>query len=195
MSTPIQDVLVHARKMLPPEATILRVLRSNHPKLWNVDSLLAPFQRELPKFEDFLDYETYPEYAADQQQVLPLDKDTQDTYAKTLSYLATIHGAIFHDREPPLCVARRIMGFAVIIPRRYSSLLEERRPRALAFFALFAALMKYVDGLWLFNGRADAELNGIEKILGSSWQVPMKWVHEVMQLAASKSDDFPQRGR
>lgn len=195
LSTPIQAVIAHARKILPPEATILRLLRSNKPKLWDVEALLAPFQRAMPKFEDFLDYDTYPEYAADQQHVLLLDQDTQDAYEKTLSYLGSIYGAIFHDREPPLCVARRILGYAVIVPRRYCSLLQERRPRALAMFALFAALMKYVDGLWLFNGRADAELNGIEKILGPSWQVPMKWVREVMLLAASKSHDFPQRGR
>ena len=188
LSVPLISVFVTARKFMSRDTFISRLFRSKRPNLSNREELLTTTRP--PDIDRLLDYATYPEYDGASQELIMVEEETKAAYEGTLSYVATVYTAVFSNAEEPLSVARRLLAFPVICPPHFCTLLQEKRPRALVIFALFASLMKYADHIWLFRGRAEAEVYGIEKVVGLPWQGLMQWIKQVMQQAEVHARDI-----
>jgi hypothetical protein len=116
------------------------------------------------------------------------DDETRETYEKALSYVGSIQHAIDHG-EPVYALYRRIQCFALIIPRRFSEFLEERRPRALVIMAHFFATVGQLPCVWWIGdgegGReptAKREIRAISKVLPSEWHAQLVWPLDMLGL-------------
>jgi hypothetical protein len=75
------------------------------------------------------------------------DKETQQAYEKTLSYIGWVQAAI-KDGEHVLGTCRRMMAFAVLVPKKFIEFVEEMRPRALVILGHFFALGSQMGDVW-----------------------------------------------
>ncbi|KAH8892137.1 hypothetical protein GQ53DRAFT_719195 [Thozetella sp. PMI_491] len=109
------------------------------------------------------------------------DYETREAYEKTLSYVGSVQKAI-RGGEPVYAVAKRIQAFPVVIPRQFSDLVAEQRPRALVVLAHYFAVVSQVSGIWWLDSRADGaepmpkrEVLAIRAALPEEWQGQMVW--------------------
>src|SRR5213078_1264997 len=58
------------------------------------------------------------------------DRETREAYEGTVSYIGSVQMAI-KAREHSMGICRRLMAFAVLVPKKMIELVEEKRPRAL----------------------------------------------------------------
>jgi len=101
------------------------------------------------------------------------DKETKETYEKTLSYLGGVQIGI--DRgEHPLATLRRMMAFALLAPKKFIQYVGEQRPRALVILAHFFALASNVKDIWWIGDIAQREVQGIWDVLPLEWHVMMR---------------------
>jgi len=109
------------------------------------------------------------------------DDETRDTYEKTLSYVGSIQNAI-NKQEPAYAICRRIKAFPLIATPKFTSFVEECRPRALTILAHYFATTIQVQGPWWLGaaeggreGMAQREIRAIAKALPPEWQAQMVW--------------------
>lgn len=103
------------------------------------------------------------------------DDETRDAYEKTLDYIGSVKAAI-ESGEHPMGVARRIMAFALLAPRRFIEAVEQQRPRALAVLAHFFALGSVLQDVWWLGNTVQREIQGI-------WiALPLEWKYMVSPL-------------
>ncbi len=122
--------------------TIAYRLIHGKPLLTNLKELFKPSNRE-----GFLHLLSHKGSPADDEEML--DEGVRRTYELTLSYIGSMLQAISED-ETPLELARRLMGFAFMIPAPYFELVEKGRPRALVILSYFFAIatgLKDIVGL------------------------------------------------
>lgn len=69
------------------------------------------------------------------------------------------------------------LAFPATVSRRFLTLLEERRPRALAALACFFALLKSIESVWWLQGAARREVMGIVSQFeaASPWWSHLEW--------------------
>jgi hypothetical protein len=98
------------------------------------------------------------------------DAETLEAYESTLSILGSIHNAIANV-EPPHAVARRLVAFAMYIPKTFVDFVDEQRPRALAILAhYFSLLVQAQQSLWWIGNIPQREIQAIQKVLSPEWQ-------------------------
>lgn len=117
-------------------------------------------------FADLLDWNRFPEPN--------MDADTMEVYEDALSLTGGIYRGML-ESEPPRTVFRRLAAYGAMISPKFISFIEQRRPRALALFALFCALSKALDQHWIWHGFADREVQGLQTLLPDEWQWAMEW--------------------
>ncbi|KAL1297376.1 hypothetical protein AAFC00_004916 [Neodothiora populina] len=125
-----------------------------------------------PPFSQLLEFE-------DAAEAEDSDSDTVAAYAKTVTYVNELHSGVLRgDSSRELC--RSAMAFAPVVPRRFIGLLAEERPRALAIYAHYMALVKRVEQYWWFAGAAEREVFGVNSIMPDSWRWAMAWPLEMI---------------
>lgn len=73
-----------------------------------------------------------------------LSPATRDVYEQTLRYLGILHHYV-SEGKPGYFAARSIQGFAMLVPKEFTRLVEEGRPVALVVLAHFFALAAQVE--------------------------------------------------
>jgi hypothetical protein len=96
------------------------------------------------------------------------DRETREAYEKTLSYIGGALG--FKNHEHQLANCRRMMAFANVVPEKFLTFVEERRPRSLAVLAHFFALSAGLDNLWWIRDTGRREIGAIQRFLPDEWQ-------------------------
>ncbi|KAL9109107.1 MAG: hypothetical protein Q9227_006198 [Pyrenula ochraceoflavens] len=102
------------------------------------------------------------------------DNENREAYEQTLGYLGSIQRAI-SEKETVVSLCRRLLAFAILIPKRFIELLDQQRPRALVILAHYFGLMAKVDGVWWIGNSAQREIRGIQNILSPTWQDQLGW--------------------
>lgn len=97
------------------------------------------------------------------------DVETVQAYERTLSYVGCIQLAL-KSGEHQMGICRRMMAFALLVPRRFVEFVEEKRPRALVILAHFFALASGMEDIWWVGETARREVRGISKVLPTTWQ-------------------------
>ncbi|PVH85003.1 hypothetical protein DL98DRAFT_409942 [Cadophora sp. DSE1049] len=100
------------------------------------------------------------------------DLETAQAYEKTLSYIGCIQLAL-KSGEHKMGICRRMIAFALLVPRKFVEFVEEKRPRALVIVAHFFALASDMEDVWWIGRTARREVLGIQKVLPSEWQSMM----------------------
>ncbi|MCJ1228109.1 hypothetical protein MMC12_004770 [Toensbergia leucococca] len=106
------------------------------------------------------------------------DKDTL-AYETTLRCVDLIYRAILRQ-EPEDYVRRKLSGTIAIIPIRFTDLLSQQDPRAMAILAHWYACTKFVDNIWWLQGAAEYEVRGILNLMPTSWLWAMEWPLKVI---------------
>ncbi len=97
------------------------------------------------------------------------DAETRETYEQTLSYIGSIQLAA-KAGEHRMGIARRMMAFAILIPKKFIEFVEQQRPRALVVLAHFFALSSDMEDVWWIGRAARSEIEAIQKFLPLEWQ-------------------------
>src|SRR5258708_4525206 len=61
------------------------------------------------------------------------------------------------------------------LPDRFTSLLEEMRPRALAIIAYLIAMPKKLDHIWSVCRIPEREVRSIQDLLPNEWHCALRW--------------------
>lgn len=97
--------------------------------------------------------------------------ETEEAYKRTLAYLGGIQIAV--DRgEHKLAVLRRMMAFALFVPKKFIVFVAERKPRALVILAHFFALASNMEDIWWVGHTIRREVQGLWGVLPLDW-LPM----------------------
>lgn len=138
---------------------------SDHALLFDIENCRS--------FQDLLDWEAFPESP-------PFTANMMKTYEMFLAYVGSIYKSMI-ENEPPRVFFRRLICLAIMTPSDFITLIEERRPRALAILARFAAMTYALDDHWLWHGLAEQELVGIAGLLPDEWQWAMIWPRTMIE--------------
>ena len=109
------------------------------------------------------------------------DHETQtdgdaDAYLKAVSYIGIMYKGIREGFDEANATARRIMAISSILPDRWTELLEERRPRALAMLVhVFACGELIADKNFWFRGIARNQVPRLCERLPPAWQPMVAW--------------------
>lgn len=128
---------------------------------------------ELFRYENCQPFEKLLTWAADFEQ---LSSDDIDTYQRTLSYIGLIYKGIKEKTDKPLSTSRRFTSMPSCCPSFFVSLVEAKRPRALAILSYFFAMMKLVEHevQWV-QGIAERQVPMIFQQLPSAWRELLVW--------------------
>jgi len=97
------------------------------------------------------------------------DAEVRDTYDKTLTLAGSIRRAM-REGEPAYVVCRRLVAFAMLVPRRFLELVEEQRPRALVILAIYFCLAGvWSRSVWWLSA-AEREVVAIRAALPEEWR-------------------------
>ena len=97
------------------------------------------------------------------------DPEVRDAYERTLSLIGGMRLAI-EAGEPIYAVGRRLMAFAMLVPKRFIELVEEMRPRALVILGLFFNVADQFRGVWWIGDASGREGAGIRGVVGREWK-------------------------
>ncbi|KIW10877.1 hypothetical protein PV08_10176 [Exophiala spinifera] len=180
LSSAIQTVFQEAVPYLD-EGAVMNYMRANRePNLYDTDALFDPNNtvpfHSILEFEDpqsHIQSET-PSRAADQGDTKKAAKEESEAYQSTLAMIGSIFNAV-RAGEPSHYVCMRVMAFGPLVPRSYTALLAQKRPRAMVIMAYLMVFVKYVDSYWWFRGRAEKEILGIRSALPDRWQWALRW--------------------
>jgi Fungal specific transcription factor domain len=98
----------------------------------------------------------------------PWDTETRQAYELTLSYIGEAQKAV-RAGEHYFGISRRLTTFAVLVPKRFVELTEQREPRTLVVLAHYFALGAGID-LWWIGDTVRREICAIQKELPDEWQ-------------------------
>lgn len=149
-------------------------------RILNRTPFLSPFNPSL-----FLE--------SNRQSLLPLLEQAQDglkeemwsveiheAYALTLSYIGSIIIAL-RAGEKLMDIGRRLIVFAMLVPKKYISLVAERQPRALVILAFYFSMVSLFKATWYFGDAGEKEVLGIQSAISKPWQYYMKWPMHVLR--------------
>lgn len=157
--------------MRPDGCVIDQIAGEDGPSFDDLDELYG--MQNCKPFEELINWEVHPEPE-------PFSPETKTIYEVWLAYVGSIHKAMQRN-DPPRRVFRRLLCLGVMLPIEIVTLLEERRPRALAIMAAFSAMAYSLDDHWMWHGFADQEVNGIESIMPKDWMWAMVWPRRMLQ--------------
>jgi Fungal Zn(2)-Cys(6) binuclear cluster domain len=173
MSKAVHAVVGAAGPMVHNESILALMLSyTTEPDFKDRAAMFNPAYRR--PFEALLDWSRYPER--------DLNVEDQEAYEETLAYVGGVYRA-FLNNEAPRVLVRRLVCLGVLAPPRFTTLLEQGRPRALAILAHHFALSRAVDEHWWFHGMADRVVSGIQSILPAEWQWAMVWPLSMIRIA------------
>jgi hypothetical protein len=124
-------------------------------------------------FGDLIDYERFPEET-------PLNQQMETTYRLSLAYIGGIHKMI-EERGSPSSLFRMVLCMGLMVPGQFLDMIEQRKPRALAIFALYCSAMLIFEDHWMFSGMAVREIKGIELTLPEEWKWAMERPRRIME--------------
>lgn len=103
------------------------------------------------------------------------DEDN-DAYLKATSYIGIMYKGIREGFDSTNATARRIMAMSSIVPDRWTELVEERRPRALAMLMHVFACGELIaeDSFW-FRGIAKKQIPKLFERLPAAWWPMAAW--------------------
>lgn len=109
-----------------------------------------------------------------------LDED-RTAYEYTLSYVGLAYKGIVQESDSPLASNRRFIALPARLPDRFSQLIEERQPRAVAILAHIFACMRLIEdkSTW-FKGIAQRQVPIVCMTLPPSWGHMVQWPLEVI---------------
>lgn len=102
------------------------------------------------------------------------DAETREAYENALSYVGSVHYAVCNG-EPIFYIARRLVSFAIFMPRKFIDLVEEGRPRALVILAHYFAVMTNAQCVWWIGNSPQKEIRAIQMAVPAEWQDLMRW--------------------
>ena len=108
------------------------------------------------------------------------DPEIVSAYQTTVSYIGGIKLAIAEE-QPRVHILRRLASFPMWINRKFTSLVEERHPRALVILCHYFALLTSVKDFWWINDTGEREICAVEKILPPQWLPLMAWPRQVLE--------------
>ncbi len=117
-------------------------------------------------------------------EVGDVDPETLEAYERTLSYIGDAYQSVDED-EPIYIVARKIISFAIFVPKRFVELVEEKRPCALVILAHYFALMARYPSIWWVGRMPKREIQAILEVLPKTWHQQMRWPMMMAGLAMS----------
>lgn len=126
---------------------------------------------------DYKRYEIFQELVNWQPVKSPeiVDVQAQKAYEMSVAYLQTLYVRIAEGESSKL-LGRRILAFANVPGSKFTSLLAERRPRALVILAHVLAMTKRLESVWwIFQGVADYHVEGLASMIPFEWQWAMEW--------------------
>jgi hypothetical protein len=102
--------------------------------------------------------------------------DDADAYLKAVSYIGVMYKGIREGFDSTNATARRIMAMSSVMPDRWTEMLEERRPRALAMLMHVFACGELIAGenFW-FRGIAKSQIPRLCEGLPAAWQPMVAW--------------------
>jgi hypothetical protein len=80
----------------------------------------------------------------------------------------------------------------IMVPTKFISLIEQKRPRALVILAYYSSMAIVLDDHWVFRGWAKREVSGLQNLIPLDWQWAMKWPQTMITSGISpntNSDD------
>ncbi|KAK6066836.1 hypothetical protein SCUP234_11892 [Seiridium cupressi] len=114
------------------------------------------------------------------------DVVTRSVYEKAISYICSVQRAL--DRsEPEFAICRRLGGFTVWIPYKFTRFLLERRPRAMVVMAHFMSLFLAIDHIWVIGRAGETQIRGIHKNLPVEWRYKLDGLFQKFR----KPEDAP----
>lgn len=102
------------------------------------------------------------------------DADTREAYEQALCYIGYLYQSV-NENEPIYVVGRKIIAFAIFVPKRFVQFVGEKRPRALVILAHLFALMSRTQSIWWVGKTPLREIKGIMGMLPQGWQAHMRW--------------------
>lgn len=103
------------------------------------------------------------------------DEDV-DAYLKAVSYIGVMYKGIREGFDSANATGRRIMAMSSILPDRWTELLEERRPRAMAMLVhVFACGELIADKNFWFRGIARNQVPRLCESLPPAWLPLVAW--------------------
>ena len=98
------------------------------------------------------------------------------TYQHALSYIGLIFKGISEGTDHPLDTCRRIIAMPSRLAPRFTELVDQRQPRAMAMLAYVFASMKLLEEkvMW-FKGVAELQVPKIHAQLPAAWKDMAKW--------------------
>jgi hypothetical protein len=158
-------------------AKVMTIVRSS-PFLSDLDDLFSP--SNLLGFEDLLSQDEPL-----RRELGGWDDATRVAYEKTVAYLGSISTA-FKKGEDARSIRRRLMAFAILIPKEFIGFVEEGRPRALIVLAMAMGMASKVGELWWIGGIPRREVEGVWGAVGPEWRVLLRWPLEAVGAGAGK---------
>jgi hypothetical protein len=107
-----------------------------------------------------------------------------EAYEKALCYIGYAYQAVNED-EPIYIVARKVVSFAMFVPRSFVDLVEEERPFALVILAYYFAVMARYPSIWWVGQTPKREIQAIQAVLPDDYQEQMHWPLMITGLAMS----------
>jgi hypothetical protein len=159
----------------------LLIREGGEPDFRDSKALFDPANR-LP-FISLLDWAAQPE--------MDFDSETKAAYEDALAYIGGILRGI-QMGESTRVSFRRILCMGIMVPTKFISLIEQKRPRALVILAYYSSMAIVLDDHWVFRGWAKREVSGLQNLIPLDWQWAMKWPQTMITSGISpntNSDD------
>ncbi|KAK4945606.1 hypothetical protein LTR10_015225 [Elasticomyces elasticus] len=118
------------------------------------------------------------------------ERETREAYEQTVSYIGYLHRSIT-ENDPIYVISRKIISFAIFVPKGFVQCVEEKSPRALVVLAYYFALMSRVRSIWWIGRMPLREITAIMNVLPQEWHEEMRWPLTMAGLDLDRSN-FPR---
>ncbi len=99
----------------------------------------------------------------------PWDEDIKNAYESTLAYIGSCQHAMSTD-EPRPQILRMLVLFPTLIERKFITLVEQEKDRALTVLAYYFSLWKGFEGVWWCGEVGKREMTALTKALKAEWR-------------------------
>ncbi|KAI0197596.1 hypothetical protein F4808DRAFT_294113 [Astrocystis sublimbata] len=156
-----------------------------------VSTIVIPIIESQPALN--LDLSGHPTFFSDlmtgvDDEIAKFEKDPATHFETRSAYQ---HAVAVLDWAHKIPYTGAPLVFLATVSRRFISLLEARRPRALAIMASYFALLKCLDDVWWLKGVARREIMGIISLFDpddGEWWPRLQWP---LRIAVHESSSIP----